>query len=476
MKNLNVSQYLHFLPVDKDIYVGWNRYFPSIFILNDAALELMDRIKHNQPIEPDEDIEEYLDAFKKYKFLYEGDPSAGDRDRDRDPSRENFINMVREEVKRPNQFAETFFKEERDYDDFKVVTDDCNLACAYCVNDYGRTPTGIKKRDEEKLRIVRMCVDQFMERKIRGGVKETKMFFNGGEILVEWELLREIVEGTSKKYPDIRVEYGLNTNLTLLTEEMAEFLVRHKFKVHVSIDGYKEAHDRTRKYHGGKGSFDDVLEKVELYRKYNKDGMRSFQGTIEFPDQFDPEEVYKMEKYGFASARLAPNLLNCPEEDAVKKAQLMGKFLELNERHQFQVTELVFNQLKRKVNQEEYRFTFNCRGLSALYGTALELNLSTFSLSYLCGFVHDTAVPIDELGKNIYNPKLWDISYKFITGRMESLFENCMDCELAGICLGGCILSGLDNQNRVNKAACAYQKEMWKIYAQKAYDDSKKEM
>lgn len=469
MNNLNVSEYLHFLPVDKDIFIGWNRYFPSIFILNDAALELMDRIKYNKPIEMDEDIEEYLEEFKKYKFLYEGDPLEGD------PSRKNFENLVREEVKKPDRYAEEFYKQEKDYSELKIVTDDCNLACAYCVNDYGRTPGGIKKRDEERLKTVQMCVDQFMERKIRNGVKKTKLFFNGGEILVEWELVKELVERISKKYYDMEVEYSLNTNLTLLTEEMARFFNRHNFKVHISIDGYGEAHDRTRKYNNGKGSFDDLLEKVELYRKYNKEGMKSFQGTIEFPETFDPEEVYKMEKYGFVSARLAPNLLNCPKQDALKKAQLMGKFLKLNDRHDFQVTELVFNQLKRKVNQQEYKFTFNCRGLSALYGTALEFNLSTFALSYLCGFVHDTAIPFEELGYDIYNPKLWDISYKFIKGRMDSLFENCMDCPLAGICVGGCIMAGLDNQNRLNKAACAYQEEMWKIYAQKAYDDSKKE-
>ena len=468
MKNLHVSEYLHYLPVDKDTYVGWNRYFPSIFILNGAALELMDRIAHDKPIEMDEEIDEYLKEFKKYKFLYEGDFPDGD------PSGRDFENMVREEVKKPDRYAEAFFKEEKAYEDLKIVTDDCNLACAYCVNDYGRTPAGIKKKDGEKLKIVETCVDQFMERKTRNGGKETKIFFNGGEILVEWELVKAIVERTAEKYKDIRVDYGLNTNLTLLTEEMAEFFSRHNFNVHISIDGYREAHDRTRKYHGGKGSFDDVMEKVELYRKYNKGGMKSFQGTIEFPDEFDPEEVYKMGKYGFVNARLAPNLLNCTEEDAIKKARLMGKFLELNDREEFQVTELVFNQLKRKVNQQEYKFTFNCRGLSAIYGTALEINLSTLSLSYLCGFVHDTAISMDELGYDIYNPKLWDISYQFIKDRMESMFTNCMDCELAGICVGGCIMSGLDNKNRLNKAACAYQKEMWRIYAGKAYNDSKK--
>jgi len=64
---------------------------------------------------------------------------------------------------------------------------------------------------------------------------------------------------------------GVNTNLTLLTEEIAEFFNRNNIDVYISIDGYREAHNRTRKYHNGKGSFDDIIEKVAIYRKHNKE-------------------------------------------------------------------------------------------------------------------------------------------------------------------------------------------------------------
>ena len=470
MNNLGVSKYLHFLPMDNDIFIGWNRYFPAVFILNDAALDLMDRIKNHQPIEINEETDKYIRELKKYKFLYENGS-------DFDPFRENFVRMVRREVEKPDRNARDFYRLKKDYAELKIVTDDCNLACAYCVNNYGRNPSDIKRKDEDKLKIVHSCIDQFMAGKIKNRVKEARIFFNGGEILVEWELIKDLVQRIAYKYKEIKVNYSMNTNLTLLTDEMAEFFNRFNFKLHISIDGYREAHNRTRKYHNGRGSFDDIIKKVEIYRHWNKEkGLKSFQGTIEFPGDFEPEEVYKMEQYGFTSARLAPNLLNCSEEDAQKKARLMGKFLELNSLHQFQVTESVFTRLKDKINQQEYRFNFNCQGLSMLYRIGLELNLSTLSLSHLCGFVPGAALPIEELGYDIYNPKLWEVSYEFIKGRMESVLKLCMECELVGICLGGCIMSGLDNENRLNKAACAYQKEMWKIYVKKAYEDSQEEV
>lgn len=267
----------------------------------------------------------------------------------------------------------------------------------------------------------------------------------------------------------------MNTNLTLLTEEMAEFFGSYHFKINVSIDGYKEAHDRTRKYRSGKGSFDDIIKKIALYRKTNKiDTIKTFQGTIEHVDDFQPEQVYRMEKYGFVAARLAPNLLNCPGADGKKKAKLMGRFLELNSKQQFQVTELLFTKVKQGINQREYRFSMNCPGLSGLPKIGFEINITTLSVSHLCGFIRRLAVPIKDLGCDIYNPKLWQVSYEFIKQRMASMLENCIQCPLLALCRGGCILSGLDSQNRINKAACAYQQEIWKIYLKKAYRDRKR--
>ena len=108
MKNLKVSKYLHFLPMDKEISIGWNRYFPSIFILNDAALDLMDRIKTNKPIEMNEEIEQYLQEFKNYKFLYEEDDDGSG-----DPFREDFVRIVREETEKPDREAKELTDREK---------------------------------------------------------------------------------------------------------------------------------------------------------------------------------------------------------------------------------------------------------------------------------------------------------------------------------------------------------------------------
>jgi radical SAM protein with 4Fe4S-binding SPASM domain len=468
MKNLKVSKYLHFQQVDNDIHVGWNRFFPSIFILNTSALELLERIRDGQPLENHEDIEYFLKEFKKYKFIYEGEF---------DPSQQDFLNMVRRHLDELNQKAKDFYRLEEDYSVLKIVNDVCNLNCSYCINTYqqpGKTGARINRNFPGKLRMINNGVDQFFARKIKNGAMGVSITFNGGEILVDWKIIKNMVRRISQKYPDMKIDYGMNTNLTLLTEEMAEFFDRYQFDVNVSIDGYREAHDKTRKYRGGRGSFDDIIEKIGLYNKTNnKDKIKAFQGTIEHIHDFQPEEVYKMEKYGFMSARLAPNLLNCSEEDAKKKAKLMGRFLQLNSQHPFQVTELIFTKVIKGINQKEYQFSMNCPGLSTLPKVGIEINITTLCVSHLCSFIRRAAVPIKNLDYDIYNPKLWQVSYEFINQRMESMLKNCIECPLLALCRGGCILSGLDTQNRLNKGACAYQQEIWKIYLKKAYKDRK---
>ncbi len=181
-----------------------------------------------------------------------------------------------------------------------------------------------------------------------------------------------------------------------------------------------------------------------------------------------------MEKYGFWEARLAPNLLNITEADALKKAGVMEKFLELNDRHRFQVTELFFDRAKERINRDNYRFSFNCRGLSCFPAVTIYLNVSTLRASLVCAYVRDTWIPYEDTGYDIYNPELWQRAYRFITGRAEAIKKYCFDCHLVGLCSGGCIYTGLDNENRLNKAACAYQKKLWSSYIQKVYNDRKK--
>ena len=318
--------------------------------------------------------------------------------------------------------------------------------------------------------ILNSIIDQYIKRKIINGAKKITISFNGGEILLEWDLIKFIVKRNSEKYRHLKFKYYINTNMTLMNKKIAKFISKHDFDLDISIDGYKEAHNKTRIYHDGKGSFDDVIKGLEIYRKYNKKNpIIDFQGTIENPDDFIPEEVFKMRHFGFEKARLGSNLLNVSEEDAIKISRLMKMLLELNLKNTFQVSDLYFNNIRHLINLEEYKFYFTCNGLSCLPKMGIYVNISSMRFSHICSYVPKATVAAESLNYDIYNPKLWEISRNFIKDRMNSLKNNCSKCDLIGICKGDCVMLGLDNENQLNKSACIFQNEMWKLFLNHVY-------
>ena len=104
MKQLNVSRYLHFLRAAQEMYIGWNRFFPSTFILNKSAMLFLQHIKKRKPLDSNGSILDFLTELKKHKFLYEGEV---------DPSRQDFLDMVQQKLAEIERRQKTFTKGNR---------------------------------------------------------------------------------------------------------------------------------------------------------------------------------------------------------------------------------------------------------------------------------------------------------------------------------------------------------------------------
>jgi sulfatase maturation enzyme AslB (radical SAM superfamily) len=114
-----------------------------------------------------------------------------------------------------------------------VLTAGCNLRCTYCYqND--------KKPRSMSWETLRSALDLV----VRSRRRRVHLLFLGGEPLLEFPLIGQAIEYVrSVRAPGKRIGYSMVTNGTLLREEQAAFLARHRFSIHLSFDGVPAAQD-----------------------------------------------------------------------------------------------------------------------------------------------------------------------------------------------------------------------------------------
>ena len=109
-----------------------------------------------------------------------------------------------------------------------IFTEACPLDCRYCnlrLGDaFGTTP-GLTK--EELFHLV-----EVFDKTDNPETIDTRILFSGGEPLLRWEWIKEIIN----KYQN-RFSYSFNTSGYLFTEEMLEFLSHYQVNFVLSIDG-----------------------------------------------------------------------------------------------------------------------------------------------------------------------------------------------------------------------------------------------
>lgn len=149
------------------------------------------------------------------------------------------------------------------------VTDDCNLACSYCV--YGQFYDNYDKRTGKKQTFENVCI--LLDYLIDLWTSDLNLSFEniiyisfyGGEPLLNISLIKKTVSylnNLNLKY--LKFVYAMTTNAVLLYKYM-DFIVQNKFNLLVSLDGNKDQNvNRITKK--GIDSFDIIFENLKIFQ------------------------------------------------------------------------------------------------------------------------------------------------------------------------------------------------------------------
>jgi uncharacterized protein len=141
------------------------------------------------------------------------------------------------------------------------VTRNCNLACEYCFQEHSGGIIDLSTVETILRRVIahNLTVDPL--------TKEMQIYWHGGEpLLAGPDFFRAIIR-LEAQYPELSFENRIQTNGTLMSDDMARLLAEYQFQVGFSLDGPQDIHNRYRRFRGsGSGSFDAARRGIECYR------------------------------------------------------------------------------------------------------------------------------------------------------------------------------------------------------------------
>lgn len=132
------------------------------------------------------------------------------------------------------------------------LTNNCNLNCSYC---FEHNKNESRMSIATAIKAVELAYKSRPNREHPLGIN-----FFGGEPLLNWKVMRGVIDHCNiQKY---NVQYGITTNLTILTDEMIQYFDDNSIPILVSIDGIKKIHDRNRcnSYDTVRGNIDKLVE------------------------------------------------------------------------------------------------------------------------------------------------------------------------------------------------------------------------
>jgi len=153
-----------------------------------------------------------------------------------------------------------------------TMTEECNFRCAYCVH-FGNLGMSDRIKNPNKFmtfRVAKEAVDLYIKILRRHGKSVAKINFGGGEPLLVWPIIEQILKYYRLKYiSEFPCNFAIITNASLVTPEIAKNFMEYGVEVASSLDGLGEVNDSVRLTKSGGGTFDVIIRGLDNLAVFN---------------------------------------------------------------------------------------------------------------------------------------------------------------------------------------------------------------
>jgi len=146
------------------------------------------------------------------------------------------------------------------------VSEVCNFGCKYCMHACAlnlNSSRVIGSKGFMNFVLAKQAIGEFKKHFELNGMVNWNLHLGSAESLLAFNLIKEIVEYLYRiKF--IPEDISINSNLSLLTREMALFFKNYNIRVNTSFDGLPQVNDLVRVFRNGKGTASRILKGIEL--------------------------------------------------------------------------------------------------------------------------------------------------------------------------------------------------------------------
>ncbi len=328
------------------------------------------------------------------------------------------------------------------------IAHDCNLACRYCFAEEGEYHG---RRGLMSLEVGKKALDFLVANS--GNRVNLEVDFFGGEPLMNWQVVRELVEyGRSlEEVHNKKFRFTLTTNGVLLDDDILDFANREMANIVLSIDGRKEVHDRMRPFRGGQGSYDLIVPKFRKVAESRGQTRYYVRGTFTRNNLDFSRDVLHLADLGFEQISVEPVVAG-PEDDYAIREEDLPVLKEEYDR-------LAAEMLKRRKEGRGFQFFHFMIDLEGGPCVAKRLSGCGSGTEYLAVTPWGDLYPChqfvgneDFLMGNVEEGILRDDIRDEFKGCNVYAKEKCRTCFAKFYCSGGCAANSYNFHGHINDA------------------------
>ena len=314
------------------------------------------------------------------------------------------------------------------------VAHTCNLNCEYCFASQGKYHGD---RALMSLEVGKRALDFLIENS--GTRTNLEVDFFGGEPLMNWEVVKEIVKygREIEKIHNKNFRFTLTTNGVLLNDDVIDSANKEMHNVVLSLDGRREIHDHLRKTVNGKGSYDTIVPKFQHFIEKRGDRGYYMRGTFTHNNVDFTNDIFHMADLGFTELSMEPVVCKPDDPYALTEEDLPKLF------EQYEI--LAKEMLKREKEGRGFTFYHYMVDLKAgpcIYkrisgcGSGTEyMAVTPWGDLYPCHqFVGDDKYLLGNIWDGVTNKDAQN-EFKLCNAYAR---EECRDCWAKLYCSGGC--------------------------------------